>query len=117
MMTSQQEIKHLCELARNIRRFAQNQYADGNRDDALDAVNYAEGLERAMLEIAALNDLETDEIDELRSFDADECRARFTSEESPDKGFEPFTPKPPGLKSAGGRLPDGSAERRQPVLL
>lgn len=77
MMTPQKQIKRLAELAKDVREHAQNQYAAGNQGLAMQAVHYAEGIERAMVEIAALNSIEMHQMEELRSFDLDECRARF----------------------------------------
>ncbi len=79
MMTPQKQIKRLAELAKDVREHAQDQYAAGNQGLAMQAVYYAEGIEQAMVEIAALNCIEMREMEELRSFDLDECRARFAS--------------------------------------
>ena len=77
MITPQKQIKRLAELAKDVREHAQDQYAAGNQGLAMQAVYYAEGIERAMVEIAALNSIEMHQMEELRSFDLDECRARF----------------------------------------
>ncbi len=77
MMTPQKQIKRLAEVAKDVREHAQDQYAAGNQGLAMQAVYYAEGIERAMVEIAALNSIEMHQMEELRSFNLDECRARF----------------------------------------
>jgi len=122
MMTPQNEIKHLTELARIIRETAQDLCAGGNRDEAMDAVNYAEGIERALLEIAALNDVGADEVDELRSFDASERRSRFAlapnAQPLSDQHPAPVAASRPCLQSPNRRCrPRREAVRRREAVM
>jgi hypothetical protein len=87
MTTPRMEIKQLFELAKDIRELAQSQYAEGKRDEALEAVSYAEGIERAIVEIAALHGIEPNEMEVLRSLELNDPRARFTS--TPHMGQQP----------------------------
>ncbi len=78
-MTPQKQIKQLAELAKEVREHAQHQYSTGRQELAMEAVCYAEGIERAMVEIAVLNSIPMRDVEELRSFDLSECRARFAA--------------------------------------
>lgn len=69
MPTAEQEIRHLYELSKQIREKAQQKYVEGFQDEAMEDACYAEGIERAILEIAALNQIAADEMDVLRILD------------------------------------------------
>jgi hypothetical protein len=72
MTTPRKEITRLYELAKEVREKAQQTYVQGHQDEAMDRVHYAEGIERAIMEIAALNGVATSEMHELRALDQTE---------------------------------------------
>lgn len=82
MSTPHQEIKRLYELSKEIRERAQLKYVRGRQDEAMDDARYAEGIERAILEIAALNRIATSEMDELRILDRNEDQPPSSSDTS-----------------------------------
>ncbi len=112
-MTPRKEIQHLCDLAKEVREKAQDLYAEGEREEALEAAAYAEGIERACVEIATLNDLPAHAVGVLLGLDLNEWRARFApglaAGRYPTTGSgEPVTPSSArGLPGKVGRSRSG----------